>query len=154
VREESIQRDSGKLRTKREDVCRLNSAAIKAKLTGELSSEDFDSLKVANTADLTEIENALKTLESEKNMMQELIEESKRELVDLVTTWKKAGINGRKELQTALFPEGLVWSHESGFLNHQNERVMQGWHQFFQSLGDLKTSAKDFLDMFGVPDGI
>jgi site-specific DNA recombinase len=154
VREETIRRDSGKLRTRREDISRLNSAAIKAKLTGQLSSEDFDSLKVTNTADLTEIDNALKALESEQNMMQELIEESERELVDLVTTWKKAGVNGRKELQTALFPDGLVWCHENGFLNRQNERVMQGWHEFFQSLGDLKTTAKDFFDMFGVPDGI
>ncbi|MGA9797436.1 MAG: recombinase family protein [Terriglobales bacterium] len=154
VREESIRRDSGRLRTRREEISRLNSAAIKAMLTGQLSSEDFDSLKITNTADLTEIENALKALESEQNLMQELIEESKRELIDLVTTWKKAGINGRKELQTALFPGGLVWSQENGFLNRQNNRVMEGWSEFFQSLGDLKTTAKDFFDMFGVPDGI
>ena len=66
-----------------------------------------------------------------------------------MTTWKKTGINGRKELQTALFP--MVWSHESGFLNRQNEQVMQGWHEFLQSLGDLKTTAKDFFEMVGVP---
>ena len=48
----------------------------------------------------------------------------------------------------------MVWSHESGFLNRQNEQVMQGWHEFLQSLGDLKTTAKDFFEMVGVPDGI
>ena len=45
----------------------------------------------------------------------------------------------------------MVWSHESGFLNRQNEQVMQGWHEFLQSLGDLKTTAKDFFEMVGVP---
>jgi hypothetical protein len=76
---------------------------IKTKLTGNLTAEDFDSLKATNTTDAAVIDQQLNALESEKNMMQELIEQSQRELVDLVSAWRKAGISGRKELQTALF---------------------------------------------------
>jgi hypothetical protein len=104
-------------------------------------------------SDAAKIEQQLTALESEKNMMQELIEQSERELVDLVSAWRKAGINGRKELQTALFPDGLAWSHESGFLNYKNVGLMHDWDEFLQSLGDLNTSAEDFFAKFGVPDG-
>jgi len=85
-------------------------------------------------------------------MMQELIEQGQRELVDLVSAWRKAGITGRTELQTAAFPDGLVWSHESGFLNSKNVGLMHAWHEFFQSLGDSRTMVNDFFALFGVPD--
>jgi len=154
AREERIRQDSKALKIRLEEIRRLNSAAIKAKLTGELSAEDFDSLKATNAEDAAGIEQQLTALESEKNMMQELIEESQRELVDLVSAWKKAGVSGRKELQSALFPDGLVWSHESGFLNSKNVGLMHDLDEFFQSLGDSKTSVDDFIAKLGVPDGI
>jgi hypothetical protein len=34
-----------------------------------------------------------------------------------------------------------------------SDRLMRGWSEFFQSRADLKTTAKDFFDMFGVPHG-
>jgi hypothetical protein len=71
-----------------------------------------------------------------------------------VGAWRKAGITGRKELQTALFPEGLVWSHESGFLNRKNVGLMNDLDEFFQSLKTSSTSLDEFLVRFGVPDGI
>ena len=64
----------------------------------------------------------------------------------MVLAWKKGGINERKELQEALFPDGLAWSYEKGFLNHRNERLMQEWREFFES---LQASVN-----VGVPDGI
>jgi hypothetical protein len=60
---------------------------------------------------------------------------------------------GGRNFKLRSFPKVWCGVTKAAFLNHQNERVMQGWNQFFQSLGDLKTTAKDFLDMFGVPDG-
>lgn len=153
-REASIRQDSKALKTRLGEISRLNSAAIKAKLTGELNAEDFDSLKATNMADAAEIEWQLNALESEKNMMRELIEQSQRELVELVSAWRKAGITGRTELQIALFPDGLVWSHESGVLNSKNVGLMHDWDEFFQSLGDSRTSPNDFSALFGVPGGI
>jgi uncharacterized protein HemX len=54
-------------------------------LTGELTAEDLDSLKAMNTTDAAGIEQQLKALESAKSMMQELIEQGQRQLVDLVS---------------------------------------------------------------------
>ena len=64
------------------------------------------------------------------------------------------GITGRVELQKALFPDGLVWSHRSGFLNSQNTKLMGDWSEYFQSLGDSRADLNNFLVLFGVPDGI
>jgi hypothetical protein len=70
-----------------------------------------------------------------------------------VGAWKKAGINGRRELQTAMFPDGLVWSHEGGFLNSKNAGLMQDLNELFQSLENSNGSV-DFIAKIGVPDGI
>jgi site-specific DNA recombinase len=153
-RESRIQQDTKALKIRLDEINRLNSSAIKAKLTGELSVEDFDSVKATNATDVATIQEQLSSLESDKNMMQQLIEQSKRDLVELVNAWFKAGVTGRAELQKALFPDGLVWSHENGFLNSKNEGLMSDWHEFFQSLPDSATSLNSFFVLFGVPDGI
>lgn len=72
--------------------------------------------------------------------------QTERELIDLVGAWGKAGVNQRHEVCTALFPDGLVWSHEWGLLDYQNRDLTQG----------LRTSTEQVAsgDMFGVPDGI
>lgn len=69
-----------------EDIKRLNSAGIKAKLSGELTAEDFDSIKMTNAEEKAAIESQLTALESEKTIMEELIEQSQRELLDVVST--------------------------------------------------------------------
>jgi chaperonin cofactor prefoldin len=153
-RESRIQKDLKSLRTRLGEIQRLNSAAIKAKLTGELLAEDFDLLKATNATDSADIENQIKSLESEKSMMNELIEQSQQELIDLASAWRRTGITGRVELQKALFPDGLVWSRESGFLNSQNTKLMSDWGEYFQSLGDSRADLNNFLVLFGVPDGI
>jgi len=101
-----------------------------------------------------EIENQLTAMESEKSMMQHLIEKSQRELVDLVGTWRKANSTARRELQTSLFPDGLVWGHENGFLNWKNEALMRELSEMIQSLADSGGTAEEFVVRFGVPDGI
>jgi hypothetical protein len=59
-REARIRQDSKALKIRLEEIRRLNSAAIKAKLTGELTAEDFDSLKATNTTDAAGIEQQQK----------------------------------------------------------------------------------------------
>jgi hypothetical protein len=153
-RDDRIRQESKTLRKRLAEINRLNSAAIKAKLTGELTTEDFDTVKATNASDAAEIERQLSAMESETNMMQELIAQSQRELIDPVRAWRSAGINGRRELQTAVFPDGLVWNHERGFLNRKNVALMDAWDEYFQSLKDVPMSLEKFAAMFGVPDGI
>ena len=146
VREERVRQDSRALNIRLQDQKRLNSAAIKAKLKGELTAEDFDSLKATITEEIASIEHQLSALESERSTMEELISQTERELVDLVAAWNKAGVIQQRELCNVLFPEGLVWSHEWGFLNRQNTKLMQDLRSFME---ELASGVK-----IGVPDGI
>lgn len=77
-------------------------------------------------------------------MMEELITQTRRELIDLPAAWKRAGLSERRELCEMLFPSGLVWRHEWGFLNSKNMSIMQ----------DLRASWLDDPDdvKFGVPN--
>ena len=67
---------------------RLNSQAIKAKLTGELNTEDFDVLK-QNIAEETEkIETELSVLEQERKMLQELSQPKLEKINMLAARWR------------------------------------------------------------------
>lgn len=145
-RQERAKQDSRALTIRLQEQKHLNSEAIKAKLKGELLQEDFDALKQSITEETALIEKQLSALESERSTMEELIAQTQRELIDLPAAWGKAGLSERQELFTMLFPAGLVYSHEWGFLNSLNETIMQ----------DLRASwlDADDPDKFGVPDGI
>jgi hypothetical protein len=133
---------------------RLNSEAIKAKVRGELSEEDFQSLKSEIVEEIRKIEDALKGLESERKTLTEITQQTKLEKVSFVNAWHNAGIQGKQELQEALFPDGLVWSHEMGFLNHQNKWLIEDLMPIFQEFSRSPMSIQNFAVKFGVPDGI
>jgi site-specific DNA recombinase len=146
VREERARQDSRALTIRLQEQKHLNSQAIKAKLKGDLTEEDFAALKQNINEETALIEKQLTALESERSTMEELVTQTHRELVDLPAAWKKAGLSQRRELCEMLFPDGLVWSHSMGFLNSQNTSIMQ----------DLRASWLDDSDdvKFGVPGGI
>ena len=145
-RQERAKQDSRALKIRRQEQDHLNSQAIKAKLKGELSAEDFADLKQSITEEKALIEKQLTALESERSTMEELIAQTQRELIDLPAAWRKGGLSERRELCEMLFPSGLVWGHEWGFLNSKNTSIMQ----------DLRASWLDDSDdvKFGVPGGI
>jgi hypothetical protein len=60
--QESIKQGSRALNLRLTEQTRLNSSAIKAKLKGELSPEDFESLKAEITEENKKIEDASKRL--------------------------------------------------------------------------------------------
>jgi len=145
-RQERAKQDSRALNIRLQEQKHLNSQAIKAKLKGELSAEDFADLKQSITEETALIEKQLTALESERSTMEELIAQTQRELIDLPAAWRKGGLRERRELCEMLFPDGLVWGHEWGFLNSKNTSIMQ----------DLSDSLNDENDdvKFGVPGGI
>jgi hypothetical protein len=49
------------------------------------------------------------------------------EQVSLSATWKAAGIQGKIELQKALFPDGLVWNERIGLFKLQKQDL----HRWF-----------------------
>lgn len=154
AREDRIRQDSRALKIRLEDQKRLNSQAIKAKLTGELAPEDFDVLKQNISEEIEKLEAELSVLEQERKMLQELSEQPKLEKISVLATWRTATIQGKLELQKAMFSDGLVWSHESGFLNQKNKLLVEGLQALCQELSDPKEAAERLIVKFGVPDGI
>ena len=57
--------------------------------------------------------------------MDDLLQQTQNEAVDLVGAWQKGNVNQRQELATAFFPEGLVFSHERGFFEPANVVIHQ-----------------------------
>ena len=154
AREEHMGRDSRALTIRLNEQKRLNSQAIKSKLTGELSAEDFEALKQDIAEKTKEIQAELTRLERERKTLEDLKQQQKLENYSFGETWRTAGIQVKLELQKALFPAGLVWSHETGFLNRKNKWLMSGLQQIFQSLTDPQEAARQMIVKFGVPDGI
>lgn len=154
AREEHIGRDSRALAVRLNEQKCSNSQAIKAKLTGELSAGDFEALKQDIAEKTEEIQCELTRLEQEKKTLEELKQQQKLENYSFVETWRTAGIQVKLELQKALFPAGLVWSHETGFLNRKNNWLMEGLGQILQQLADPQEAARQMIVRFGVPDGI
>jgi hypothetical protein len=85
------------------DQKRLNSQAIKAKLTGELAPEDFEAVKESIAEETKKIQTALSVLESERKTLEEVSRQSKLEIISLVNTWRNATLEGKIELQKTLF---------------------------------------------------
>ncbi|HYL13824.1 MAG TPA: recombinase family protein [Terriglobales bacterium] len=154
AREERVRQDTRALKIRLDEQKRLNSQAVKAKLTGELSSDDFDLLKQNITDEIQKIEAALSSLEQERKMLQEMSQQARLEKISFLATWRAAGIEGKLKLQQAMFPDGLVWSHETGFLNPKNQGLMQDLRECFQKLTEPDSWDDEVADKFGVPDGI
>jgi hypothetical protein len=75
----------------------------------------------------------LKALESEQSTMESLIEQARREVMDLFKTWKDAGLKQRQELQRVVFPEGLVYSMETAFFASRNHSIMQDLEDIYRN---------------------
>jgi site-specific DNA recombinase len=103
----------------------LHHALIDAKLRGELDQNDFADTNQRYKAEIAEIEEAQKTLISESDTLRTLSADTERKLTNLLGTWKKAGLSVRQELQSSLFPDGLVYSESQRFLCTANESLQQ-----------------------------
>jgi hypothetical protein len=84
-------------------------------------------LKTEIAAETERIENAIKALESKITQLEEMTKQAVLEQVSLSATWKAAGIQGKIELQKALFPDGLVWNERIGLFKLQKKDL----HRWF-----------------------
>jgi len=121
----------------------LNQKAVIAKLKGEMSQEDFEIVKQSVSEELSNIEEAISHLDSERSSMEELVQQSNQQRLDFVQAWRAGGVRQKQELQWALFPEGLSYSMQKRFFEPANASLLQAFRDFFDSLGNV-----------GVPDGI
>ena len=121
----------------------LNQKAIVAKLNGTLSEDDFQLMKKSVNEEKLRIESDIKTLDSERSSMEDLISQTQNQVIDFGESWRKASAHGKHEIQYALYPEGLKYSHEKSFFEPSNVSLFLAIKQALASLEQL-----------GVPDGI
>jgi hypothetical protein len=69
---------------------------------------------------------------------------------DTEGTGSKLGQRSASETRSQLFPEGLYWSHENGFLNRKNKWMMETFLQFFEYVRSQE-DVHNFAVRFGVP---
>jgi site-specific DNA recombinase len=143
VRKERIAADAKSLVRRLDEQNTLNQRAIKARLMGELSEEDFKSFKASTEAETERLQEQIRALDSERSTMEELVKQADREIIDLGESWRSAPPRRKREIQTALFPEGLAYDPESGYFTPRN-------HSFCQSFITMLEQAS----LVGVPDGI
>jgi site-specific DNA recombinase len=143
LRKGQIAKDAETLSKRLSDQRTLNQKAVIAKLNGQMSEEDFQAVKQSVTEEISKIETEIKALDSEKSSMEDLMRQTDTQVLNFVEAWRKAGIKQKQELQWALFPDGLTYSHKKRFFEPANVSSMQALNELFDRENNI-----------GVPDGI
>jgi len=143
TRKTRIASDAKALSMRLSDQRNLNQKIIVAKLSGELSAEDFEVVKRSTSEEIAHIEEQIKALDSERSSMEDLMKQTESRVINFAESWKSTNINGKHEIQYALFPEGLAYSHEKRYFEPSNHSLMQAFRDWYNS-----------LSLVGVPDGI
>jgi site-specific DNA recombinase len=145
---ERITADRRMLSNRQANVRTLNQKILVQKVSGELSAEDFATLKAHVAEQTAEIETQQHALDTETATTEALLEETQHNFVDLVTAWREGNTQRRQELRFSLFPEGLYFSRESMFFEPRNTWLWQAWQEWFQSLEKVDLSVENvYCDM-------
>lgn len=124
IRKDRIAAERRILNTKFNEQKTLNQKGITAFLNGTLSEEDLQAIKNSVNEQMQLIQEQLRSLKTEEVTMEALMEETREQIMNLAATWQKSNLNVRKELQFALFPDGLRYSPEKRFFEPQNRSLM------------------------------
>ena len=139
-RKARIAADAKMLSNRLADQRTLNQQAITAKLKGTLSEEDFQVMKKSINEESARIENDINSLDSERSSIEDLMTQTQTQVIDFAESWKVADINGKHEIQFALYPRGLAYSHEKSFFEPANYSLLQAFLAALQSVGQLSQS--------------
>jgi hypothetical protein len=82
--------------------------------------------------------------------MEALVKQTEREVINFGESWKEANARRKREIQSALFPEGLVYDQKHLFLNRFNSLLVIDT----ESPIDPQYIIDDDESLIGVPDGI
>ena len=100
-------------------------------------------MKTSITEEMARIEETMKSLDAEKSSYRDLMQQAEAEVINFERAWREGGLHRKRELQNALFPEGLTW-----WVKRKVFETGKGL-----SIHDLGT-VFDTLGFVGVPDGI
>jgi hypothetical protein len=131
---ERIRDERRRLSSTLAEVKTLNQKILIQKVNGELSAEDFTTLKESVLQQKAETEAQLAALDAETSTMQTLLEETQRNIVDLAKTWRNGSVQQRQELAFSLYPDGLVFSRETLFFEPRNVLLMKAMREMIDSL--------------------
>lgn len=112
----------------------LNQRILLQKVNGELSPEDFAMLKETVNQQKAEAEAQLAQLDAESKTMEGLLEETRKNIVDLAKAWKNGSVQQRQELAFSLYPDGLVYSRETRYFEPRNLLLMQAMREMFDEI--------------------
>lgn len=100
-------------------------------------------MKTSIAEETARIEETIKSLDAEKSSYTDLMQHAEAEVISFEQAWRDGGIHRKRELQNALFPEGLTcWIKRKVFETGKG-----------LSIDDLGT-VFDTLGLIVVPDGI
>jgi site-specific DNA recombinase len=125
VRSKRIEDEQRTLQNRLNESKAMNIRAIEACIRGDLSGDDLEKFKAANSKNISDLEVQLKALQAECFTMAQLMADARRSIVNLARTWLEADLPRRQEIQMALFPEGLVFSPDFLFFEPRNHTLMQ-----------------------------
>jgi site-specific DNA recombinase len=117
---ERIGGEKKRLSTLLDDNRTLNQRILLQKVNGELSAEDFDTLKETVTKKRTDVEAQTAELDAEASTMDALLQETQNNIIDLVGAWNVGSVAARQELAFSLYPEGLRYSRETKYFEPGN----------------------------------
>jgi DNA invertase Pin-like site-specific DNA recombinase len=126
--------DAKVLSTRLAEQNTLNQQAIVAKLKGTLEDVDFQVMKRSISEETARIENDIKALDSERSSMEDLMHQTQTQVIDFAESWRKASANGKQEIQFALYPKGLTYSHERSFFEPSNLSLLLALQEIFATL--------------------
>lgn len=115
-------------------------------MNGELSQEDFSTLKEEIEKERKEVESLMNALDAETSTMEKLLEETQKNIVNLVKAWRTGTVQQRQELAFSLYPGGLIFSEETHYFESRNTLIMNAMHEMMANI----LAGKDI----GAGDGI
>lgn len=112
----------------------LNLRAIEARIKGGLSAEDLEKFKASNDKSIAEIEAQLNSLKSECFTIEQLMADASQSIMNLAKAWQDADLARRQEIQTFVFPDGLLFSPDRLFFEPGNHTLMQAVLKLIEEL--------------------
>jgi hypothetical protein len=142
-RKERIATDSRSLARRLQDQTTLNEKTIKAKLLGELSEDDFKVMKASIDRETHQVQAQIAALDAESSSMRTIMQQTDEAVIHFGKSWEAAVPTRRREIQSALFPEGLAYDPETFYFCPLNPSLLQLLNDTLAQMG-----------LVGVPDGI
>ncbi len=108
TRKARIAKDAEQLSKRLADQTTLNQQAIRSKISGEISAEDFQLIKANIATEEARIKEQINALDSERSAMQDLIQQAQAQSLDLVAAWRNGSTSQKQELVRGFFPHGVA----------------------------------------------